>query len=143
MSTQQQLTTEQAEVLITLSLLEKFEDEGDISMSEKIDRFSWDCIGVDGDEVDELLETIEYYGYINSESCLTIDGKQYIALLSEHLDKKSENPSIVINNQFTLINIEKLNAGINAVIESVGICDTIKGVKNAVQNVIRTIKGKK
>ena len=80
---------------------------------------------------------------IGSDRMLTLDGKQYLYLLSEYVEKKVENPTVVLNTSFTLINIEKLGLNIDILPE---INEVFKGVKEfgvLLKNVVRILKSTK
>lgn len=171
MGTQQALTTKQLEVLIVLNAIEEdiaknnifFERDAGFrkERNQRLNDIDWAEYGVktpgvifedtDGTEesnfdcavfeLDELC-ALCYYGYINEKGDVTRDGKQYISLLLEDLEKKAENPSIVINNQFTLINIEQLNAGLNTFVEFAGNSITFSKVAEGVTKVIQFVKKK-
>lgn len=119
MGTNQALTTAQVTVLTMLYELEDYLDT-------KIEDFEWKSIKLDLQTVYEYVDILQYYGYVDSDNVLTLDGKQYLYLLSEYVEKKVENPTVVLNTSFTLINIEKL--GLNIDILS-GTGDVIEGTK--------------
>lgn len=119
MGTHQPLTTAQVTVLTLLYELEDYLDT-------KIEDFEWKSIKLDLQTVYEYVDILQYYGYVDSDNVLTLDGKQYLYLLSEYVEKKVENPTVVLNTSFTLINIEKL--GLNIDILS-GTGDVIEGTK--------------
>ena len=92
-------------------------------------------------EYDELTEVLIQYGYVDESIKLTIDGKQYIALFMEDLQKKVEAPTIIINNQFSLLNIEEFNAGINTKIEKSGSNSFLGVVAELTKSVIQAKLG--
>lgn len=108
MGTQQQLTTEQAELLILIKEIEDFnrEEPGHIP-DGGVGRLLVENTNVTPDELDIITETLEYYGYLQNDYELTIDGRQYVELLKEYLQKKTENPCVE-HISFSLLNIEKL-----------------------------------
>lgn len=118
MGTQQALTTKQLEFLTTIYSIEEFAEGKEITTS--IDEMLICTFGYTEKEYDELTEVLIQYGYIDDDVKLTIDGKQYITLFTEELQKKIDTPNIVINNQFALVNIKELNVGINTKIEKSG-----------------------
>ena len=118
MGTQQALTTKQLELLTLLYSIEEFvEKEAKEEIVTPINEILISNCVYKEEEYDELTEALIAYGYVDDSIKLTTDGKQYIALFTEDLQKKAENPNIVMNNQFSLINMEAFNAGINTFIE--------------------------
>ena len=138
MGTNQSLTTKQVTVLTMLKELENY-----VFFEEILEDFSWDSIGVKPDEEDEIFEILQHYGYIGSDRMLTLDGKQYLYLLKEYVEKKAESPAVELNTSFTLINIEKLGLNIDILPE---INEVFKGVKEfgvLLKNVVRILKSTK
>lgn len=115
MGTQQELTTEQVEVLILIEDINKYLAENketlEVPMSETVDG-----IIVTEDGCVEVCETLEYYDYIESTEDgyeVTVDGRQYIRLFKEYLKAKKENTA-VIHKSFSLINIERFKMDMEA-----------------------------
>ena len=81
MGTHQPLTTAQVTVLTLLKDLDELED------IKAVDKFCWDSVGINWDEETEIFATLEHYGYIDDERNLTLDGKQYLNLLKEYIQK--------------------------------------------------------
>lgn len=111
MGTNQALTTAQVTVLTLLKDLDELED------IKAVDKFCWDSVGINWDEETEIFAILEHYGYIDSERELTLDGKQYLNLLKEYiqkvedtktLNKKDKGMNIELNANFSFINIDKL-----------------------------------
>lgn len=108
MGTQQQLTTEQIELLILIKEIEDFNREqpgnipdggvGEIIVSSGV---------MTADELKDTTDILENYGYLQNDYELTIDGRQYIKIFQEYLQKKAENPNVE-HISFSLLNIEKL-----------------------------------
>lgn len=140
MGTQQALTTKQLEFLILVESIEEFgkKNGNQTAIMEILTQDKFMTV----EEYLELDRVLEYYGYLNEYGNTTVDGRQYVALFLEDLQKKIENPSIVINNQFTLINIEALNAGINNFVDIAGNSDIFKLVAEGVKKLRQFIKEK-
>lgn len=111
MGTQQQLTTAQLKLLILMYDIEEFAKENEVTTSKKeiITQDNYMTV----EDYDKFSEVLCEYGYITEDDDLTIDGRQYVELFAENIEEKKQNPSIVLNNRFSLINLEELNAGIN------------------------------
>lgn len=141
MGTNQELTTEQVEVLIVIDEINKY--------LAKTREFLRDKMAVVIDEslhttdgCMAVIEVLEYYGYvkecedIDDEYELTIDGKQYLALFKEYLNEKSNNP-VIIHNSFSLINIENLKVNIDACFGKIDLAlefgDLFKKIDSAIQ----------
>lgn len=133
MGTQQALTTEQLELLTIIYSIEDFSKGKGVTTSIKEILTQDHYMTVE--EFNNHYGALVYYGYLDKDGVLTIDGKQYISLFMEYLEVKERNPSIVINNSFALINIKKLNVGLNAVLEVEGIGEIIKGIAGLVNKV--------
>ena len=132
MGTQQALTTKQLELLTLLYSIEEFVDkEAKEEMVTPIDEILISNCVYKEEEYDELTEALIAYGYVDDNIKLTTDGKQYIALFIEDLQKKAENPSIVMNNQFSLINMEAFN--IDNFIKIAKECSVLDKVVNVVK----------
>lgn len=138
MGTQQALNTEQLKLLILLKAIEEFGEESGNETPV------FEILGQDGfmkpETADELLGALNDYGYIDEDDKLTIDGKQYIALFEDDLQRKKETPNIEINNSFSLINLEKLVVGLDASIELGGVGDLVKGITEKIKSVLQSIK---
>lgn len=109
MGTQQQLTTQQTELLI---LIKEYHDyyAGDLELltrDEIVDNISESEI-MEPDESRNALDALEYYGYLDDDYELTTDGRQYIELFQEYLLEKANN-SNAEHNSFNLINIENMD----------------------------------
>lgn len=112
MGTQQQLTTEQVELLILIKEIEDFNKEqsgnipeggvGEIIVSNGV---------MTADEFDNITDILENYGYLQNDYELTTDGRQYIKIFQEYLQKKAKTTNVE-HISFSLINIEKLELAI-------------------------------
>ena len=111
MGTHQPLTTAQVTVLTLLKDLDELED------IKAVDKFCWDSVGINWDEETEIFATLEHYGYIDDERNLTLDGKQYLNLLKEYIQKvedtkkskkRERNINIILNANLSVINIDKI-----------------------------------
>jgi len=144
MSTEQRLTEEQVEVLFVLETLENYmyESSPESTMNDLISQLelgSGKGLSEKGNDI-EILDALEYYGYIDSDRTLTPDGKQYIKLLREALEKtdEKENVSMTIDNKIVLINIEKVYLGINNFINKIiDNSELGKAVANGLNNIIK------
>jgi len=139
MGTQQALTTEQLELLLLICSIEERKRKEELPPVDEV--INQSCIYGAG-KYDELTGVLNHYGYIDYTDNLTIDGRQYVDLFLEDLQKKAENPNIVINNQFTLINIEALNAGINSFVDIAGESEFFTKVAGGIKNVWQLVKNK-
>lgn len=128
MSTYQQLTTEQIEVLILIDEINNCLKEDPDYIINGITEEIYERINPKQSE-SEICDALEYYGYIEygidedgeeTDYVLTIDGKQYIELFKEYLKAKTENPKVVYN-YFTLINIKELNLKLIEKLEVLGV----------------------
>ena len=134
MGTNQQLTTKQIAILMLAKDVEEFIDENYISIIEehgkdgvniqeqivyvieKMNKNTKEASiirGMDGDNIAEVFYILEYYGYVDRNDKLTIDGKQYLLLFEEYLSVKIEQPQVIIHNEFSLINFESLLSAFN------------------------------
>lgn len=108
MGTQQQLTTQQTELLVLIKEIQDYY-AGDLEphtpgeIKESIDT----SYIMETEELESALNALEYYGYLGDDYELTTDGRQYVELFQEYLQEKAKN-SNVEHNSFKLINIEKL-----------------------------------
>lgn len=137
MSTQQQLTTEQVEFLTLICSIEELRKVEELPPSFII--LTQDK-AYTTEEYEELSEVLQHYGYLDEDDKVTTDGKQYLALFAEYLDKKSENTNIVVNNEFTLLKLDKLNIGLNAFIDIAGSSVIFKKITDGVKGVLQAIK---
>ena len=138
MGTQQALTTNQLELLTLIYDIEEFgrEHGNETGIKEILtqDGFMSDV------EFDEISKVLIYYGYLSEDGEVTIDGKQYINLFVEYLQEKEKQPDVVINNQFSLINIENLNVGLNTFLNFGEGGEIFKAVVGGIKNVMQAIK---
>lgn len=141
MGTQHTLTTEQLELLFLLRAIEEFGEENgnETPVFEILTQADY----MEPETADELLGVLSGYGYIDADDKLTVDGKQYIALIEEASQRKKETTNIEINNSFSLINIEKLVVGLDTSIELGGFGDLVKGITERVKSVMQAIKNAK
>ncbi len=130
MGTNQALTTKQVTVLTMLNDFECYMD-----FEEIIKDFSWDEIGVKLDEEEEIFDILEHYGYIGSDRMLTLDGKQYLYLLEEYVDKATKGSAVELNGSFSLINIEILGRNF----DYIAAFSKVFKVANDLSGVIKTI----
>lgn len=138
MGTQQQLTTEQAELLVLIKEIEDFDKEqpghipeggvGEIIVSSEI---------MTANEFNDITDILENYGYLQNDCELTMDGRQYVELFQEYLQKKAENPSVE-QVTFSLINIEKMEGSI----AKISILDNVGKWPKLLQAAVKAIKGK-
>lgn len=132
MGTQQQLTTQQVELLILIKEIADFDKEqpgnipqggvGEIIVSNNI---------MTSEELKEVSEVLESYGYLHGNYELTMDGKQYVELFEEYLQEKDKNPSVE-NKPFLQINIQNLEvalAKIDIFGKTIKLLELIKGKK--------------
>lgn len=143
MGTQQQLTTEQVNLLILISEFE----ECAMKQKEEVDDVMPIDIMITQDNLVELedfsriAEVLHYYGYIGRDYSITMDGKQYLELFKEYLQQKEKYPTVAFNNQFNLVNIEVLSNMLNANIGKEGISGVIGEFAKLCKNVGQMIKG--
>lgn len=137
------LTEQQVEVLLVLEALENYmyENSPESTMDDligQLEQGSLRGLSEEGNDI-EILDALEHYGYIDSDRMLTIDGKQYIKLLRDALEKtdEKENVSMTINNKIVLINVEKVYLGINNFINSSAIGELGKAVFKGLNNIIK------
>lgn len=105
MGTQQELTTEQATVLIIFQAFQKLADEvedNETPVKELIGQF-FDDINMGITDLEEIVYILQYYGYISFDCTLTTDGKQYIALLSDYNEQRHKFPNLAVNVKFALL----------------------------------------
>lgn len=140
MGTQQTLTTEQVELLIIISEIEKFDsvhpgnipDGGikEILESSNIMTTEKFC---------QLANILEYYGYLHNGDELTIDGKQYVELFKEYLRQKAENPNVE-HNSYSLLNIGKLEFNLEVCFGKISILENLGEISDLLKNAGQAIK---
>ena len=138
MGTQQELTTEQIEVLILIDDISNYVKENKVDllapMSEVIDD-----MGVTKDSCEEICEVLKHYGYIvnfDDGYKLTQDGKQYIRLFKEYLSAKAENVQF-IHNSYSLINIGKLKVNLEACLGKVDISTGLSDFVDFMKDILK------
>lgn len=111
MGTNQQLTTEQLEILILLNEINIFKEEISDELTTDIQEIIVSSNIMSAEEFDEVTEVLAHYGYIDNVDNYepTIDGVQYLRLFKEHLEVQEKHPVAIINNQFSLINTLKID----------------------------------
>lgn len=140
MGTQQQLTTEQVELLIMINEIEEFDslhpgnipDGGIKEILESSNIMS-------SEKFSQLANVLTYYGYLHNGNELTIDGKQYIELFKEYLRQKSEDLNI-IHSTYSLLNIEKLEINLELNLCKIGILENLGEIFDLLKNVVQVIK---
>ena len=141
MGTQQALTTKQLEVLTLIYDIEEFgKKHGNVTGIKEIltqDGYMQD------EEFDKYYKVLDYYGYLSVEGNVTIDGKQYLDLFVEYLQEKEKHPDIVINNSFSLIDLENLNVGLNAFVNLKEVIGIGKGLAGLIKSVMQAMKNSK
>jgi len=144
MREQQALTTNQVAVLDIIRCLHEYEEEGFYTFEEKLNAFSWDSTGMKEAEVDEEIELLEYYHYLNEDKTLTNEGKQYLKLAKEYVkNSKNQNGSFISINDFTLLNVDVLGKLFNTTINLEKIFEVSKAnAGKAVINIQNLIQGK-
>ena len=129
MGTNQQLTTEQLELLILLNEINVFKENLDEELETGVHEIIVSSQVMEAEKLDEIADVLEHYGYINDEYEPTIDGVQYLRLFKEHLEVQENKPTIVINNQFSLVNTLNLRLGLfNSMFESSLESELLKGI---------------
>ena len=132
----QVLTTEQAELLLMIYDIEKFDKEkpGNIPAGG-IGRILDENQIVSSEEFKSLTKRLEYYGYLHNGDRLTTDGKQYVELFKEYLEQKEKNPAIE-GNIYSLINIHTIGVKLEG---NIGNCDVFgeSGIRELVKRVIQ------
>ena len=130
MGTNQQLTTEQMELLILINQIEyhiKTECSENKDMYKNIGTVIESIQNVEDDKTDfedvfefmpeeewkYHLEVLKYYGYLKQNYYLSKDGRQYLMLFKDYLQIKEKTPNLTVHNHYSLIDIEKINAGLN------------------------------
>lgn len=114
MRVQQELTTDEVAVLEIMKCLtdEEYMDNEKmrlLSISEKMEAFSWDCLSLSEQEVFHYLDILQYYNYLEEDYAISCEGRQYLYLVKEYLElEKNQKNRNVIVPKFTLLNIEKL-----------------------------------
>lgn len=110
MGTNQQLTTEQLEILILLNEISIFKEEMSEQLTTDIQEIVVSNDIMSAEEFDEVTEVLAHYGYIDNVDNYepTIDGVQYLRLFKEHLEVQEKHPADIINNQFSLINTSEI-----------------------------------
>ena len=138
MGTQEGLTTEQLEFLTLVYDIEVFgaEHGNETGIKEILTQDQY----MEPEDFDKILKVLVEYGYMNEYGEVTIAGKQYIDLFAKYLAEKEKNLDIVVNNRFVLINLEKLNAGLNTFVDLGLGGDVCKGVISAIKRVIQVMK---
>lgn len=76
MNTQQALTTKQVEILILLEKIERFKKVAEEEITVEVGEILVSNYDMSDEELEENIEILQFYGYINEEYELTIDGKQ-------------------------------------------------------------------
>lgn len=147
MGTQQELTTEQLEVLILIDDVNNYITENKVDLESSIVEILDNLIKTKEAKL-EICKTLEHYGYIGydeedesseeSDYLVTEDGKQYIRLFKEYLDAKSENISIT-HNSYSLINIGKLQMKIDACLGKANISANLGDVAELIKGVAKKI----
>lgn len=129
MGTNQQLTTEQLELLILLNEINEFKENLDEELETGVHEIIVSSQVMEAEKLDEIADVLEHYGYINDEYEPTIDGVQYLRLFKEHLEVQENKPTIVINNQFSLVNTLNLRLGLfNSMFGSSLESELLKGI---------------
>lgn len=142
MGTQQQLTTEQAELLVLIKEIEDFDKQNPRNIPPGGVKEILDGSNIMSPEkFDQLAKTLEYYGYLHMGDELTIDGIQYVELFQEYLQKKTENPSVEYV-PFSLINIEHMEIHLFDSIAKISILDNVGKWPKLLQAAVKAIKGK-
>lgn len=135
MGTQQALTTEQLEVLILINdicdlIKEKhLENTYETAITETVCGILCEEENDTPDDskqhrVEEVCNILKYYGYLEDNYFISIDGRQYLELLKEYIECKIDNP-LVVNNNYTTINYKQLTNNLEAVLLKGNIAETI------------------
>lgn len=140
MSTQQALTTEQVELLIIISEIEKFDSvhPGNIpdgGIKEILNNSSI----MTPEEFDQLANILEHYGYLHHGDELTIDGKQYVELFKEYLRQKAENPNVE-HNSYSLVNIGKLEFDLEVCLGKISILENLGEISDLLKHAGQVVK---
>lgn len=140
MGTQQTLTTEQVELLIIISEIEKFDSvhPGNIPAGG-IKEILENSNIMTSEKFCQLANILEYYGYLHNGDGLTIDGKQYVELFKEYLRKKAENPNVE-HNSYSLLNIRKLEFNLEVCFGKISILENLGEISDLLKNAGQTIK---
>lgn len=140
MGTQQELTTEQVEVLVWTGIIEVFDKEQPGNIPAGGIKEILDCNNImNHTTYEECAKALDYYGYLQNGDELTTDGKQYIALLAEEIETPAPvNQNIVIvNNKSSLLNIEKIENDLDLSLikleASIDLPDMSVGIKKLLQ----------
>ena len=142
MSTLQELTTEQLEVLIVMddvyNCIEEKNYELEVSIAECLDGI----LKIKSSTL-EILEALENYGYIeygaNNDYVLTVAGKQYIKLFNEYLDLKESKPTEteVKKYPFISINIGQLNISLEACLVKFSFSSSLLNLAEKIRNHVK------
>ena len=150
MGTQQALTTEQLEVLILINDICDLIKEKHLENTYKTAMTETIC-GILSEEenetpddnkqhhIEEVCNILNYYGYLDDDYFVSIDGRQYLELLKEYIKSKIDNPSIV-NNNYTTINYIQLENNLEAVLLKGNIAETIGECAKFGNNLLQLIK---
>lgn len=140
MGTQQQLTTEQAELLIMISEIEEFDSlhPGNIPDGGIKEILEGSNI-MSSEKFCQLANILTYYGYLHNGDELTIDGKQYVELFKEYLIQKSEDINIM-HSTYSLLNIEKLEFNLEVCLGKISILENLGEISDLLKNVVQAIK---
>lgn len=139
MGTNQQLTTEQLELLILLNEINVFKENLDEELETGVKESITSDNYMSVEKFEEMAEVLEHYGYIHDiyDYEPTIDGVQYLRLFKEHLEVQENKPTIVINNQFSLVNTVNLRLGLfNSMFGSSLESELLKGIIKVVKKLV-------
>ena len=150
MGTQQALTTEQLEILILINdicdLIEEkhLENTYETAMTETVCGILCEEENEIPDDnkqhrVEEVCNILKYYGYLEDNYLISIDGRQYLELLKEYIECKIDNPSVV-NNNYTTINYKQLTNNLEAVLSKGNIAETIRECAKFGNTLLQLIK---
>ena len=140
MGTQQQLTTEQTELLIMISEIEEFDSVHPGNIPDGGIQEILECGDImTSEEFCQLANVLTYYGYLHNGDELTIDGKQYVELFKEYLRQKAQNPNVV-HNSYSLLNIEKLEFNLGVCLGKISILENLGEISDLLKNAVQAIK---
>lgn len=150
MGTQQALTTEQLEILILINDIcdlikeKQLENRYETAMTETVCGILCEEENETPDDskqlrIEEVCNILKYYGYLEDNYFISIDGRQYLELLKEYIECKIDNPSVV-NNNYTAINYIQLINKLEVVLFKGNIAETIGECAKFGNNLLQLIK---
>lgn len=124
-----QLTTDEIELLITISAIIEYSEENfEGKLDTGIDEIIVSNNIMDEDEYQEVSNNLRKYGLLNSEDYLTDAGQNYINQLKEDGNSEEKGNNTELKNDYSMIDFVKIKEWLKEAVSKIDIEKAIDAI---------------